>query len=115
MTHADDTTASGQYHLLGVNFKRTQFTPVEEEVVPVVDEKAKWWEPIEEQWIKIEKLVTENPKESLIIGAGSLLGIIVICVVCCCCSRERRRQRNKSEASKILSEFEEKISHLGSS
>jgi hypothetical protein len=54
MTHADDTTASGQYHLLGVNFKRTQFTPVEEEVVPVVDEKAKWWEPIEEQWIKIE-------------------------------------------------------------
>ena len=31
MTHADDTSASSPYHLIGVNFKRTIFAPKKEE------------------------------------------------------------------------------------
>ena len=52
MTHADDTTTSNsdQYHLIGINFKRTIFPAkeiIEDDSIIEVDPKAKWYEPLE--------------------------------------------------------------------
>lgn len=40
MTHADDNAGSNQYHLIGINFNRTYFAPIIEEVTKVVEEKV---------------------------------------------------------------------------